>query len=59
MMATRCSDYSCFALPSLESAPFLCSVVVAKCSNSFASIYKSWLALKVMHDYVVRMTEQI
>ena len=31
-----------------------CSIV-AKCSKSFATIYKSWLAFKVMHDYVVRM----
>ena len=31
-----------------------CSMMVTKCSKSFAGFYKSWVALKVMHDYVVR-----
>ena len=31
--------------------------MVIKCSKSFAGIYKSWLALKVMHDYVVRIID--
>ena len=32
-------------------------MMVTKCSKSFAGFYKSWLALKVMHDYVVRTKE--
>ena len=33
-----------------------CSTV-AKCSKSFATIYNSRLALKVMYDYVMRTNE--
>ena len=30
--------------------------IVAKYSKNVATVYKSWLALKVMHDYLVRIS---
>ena len=38
----------------LDTKMQFCSIV-AKCSKSFAGFYKSRVALKVMHDYVVRI----